>query len=38
MRYGLDKWTVRWSENWLNCQAEGLDNSNMKFRILLLVL
>lgn len=24
MKYGLDKWTVRWSENWLNCQAESV--------------
>ena len=19
MKYRLDKWTVRWTENWLNC-------------------
>ncbi|KAK4825794.1 hypothetical protein QYF61_002378, partial [Mycteria americana] len=22
-KYGLDKWTMRWTENWLNCQAQG---------------
>ncbi|GAB0206739.1 mitochondrial enolase superfamily member 1 [Grus japonensis] len=21
-KYRLDKWTVRWTENWLNCQAQ----------------
>ena len=21
MEYGLHKWTVKWIENWLNCQA-----------------
>lgn len=22
VKYRLEKWTVRWTENWLNCQAE----------------
>lgn len=30
MKYGLDKWTVRWSENWLNCQAESVVISSTK--------
>ena len=21
-KYKLDKWTVRWTENWLNCQTQ----------------
>lgn len=29
MRCGLDKWTARWTENWLNCQSEGLEISTL---------
>ena len=30
MKYGLDKWTVRWSENLLNCQAQRVVISSTK--------
>lgn len=30
MKYGLDKWTVRWSENLLNCQAQRVAISSTK--------
>ena len=22
MKYGLKKWAMKWTENWLNCQAQ----------------
>ncbi|KAK4825167.1 hypothetical protein QYF61_024556 [Mycteria americana] len=31
MKYGLDKWTVRWIENWLNCWAQKVVISGMKY-------
>lgn len=30
MKHGLGKWTVRWVENWLNCQAQRVMSSSMK--------
>ena len=29
-KHGLDKWTMRWTENWLNCRAQGVLISNTK--------
>jgi len=29
-KYGLDRWTVRWIENWLNGQAQRVVMSAMK--------
>ena len=30
MKYSLYKWTMRWIENWLNCQAHKAVISGMK--------
>ncbi|GAB0183716.1 mitochondrial enolase superfamily member 1 [Grus japonensis] len=30
-KYRLDKWTVRWSEDWLNCQVQSVVISSTKF-------
>ncbi|KAK4830241.1 hypothetical protein QYF61_009308 [Mycteria americana] len=30
MKYGLDKWTVRWIKNWLNCRAQRVVLSSTK--------
>ena len=30
MKYRLDKWTVRWIKNWLNCWASSVVNSGTK--------
>lgn len=32
MKYRLDKWTVRWIKNWLNCQAQRILISSTKSR------
>ena len=32
MKYGLVKWTVRWTESCLNCQAESVVTSGTKSR------
>lgn len=31
MKYGLNKWRVRWAENWLNCLAQQAVMSGMKY-------
>lgn len=30
MKYGLNKWTLRWTKNWLNCQAQSIVISGTK--------
>ena len=30
MKYKLDKWTVRWTKNWLNCWAQSIEISDTK--------
>jgi len=30
IKYKLDKWAVRWTENWLNCQAQRVVISSTK--------
>ena len=30
IKYGLGKWTKRWTENWPNCQAQRVVISSMK--------
>jgi len=30
MEYGPDKWTMRWTENWLNCWAQRVVMSSLK--------
>jgi len=30
MNYQLDRWTLRWTENWLNCQAQRVVISGTK--------
>ena len=30
MKYRSEKWTVRWTENWLNCRAQTIVISGMK--------
>lgn len=32
LKYRLDKWTVRWTENWLNCCVQRVKSSNLKSR------
>jgi len=31
IKYGLDKWTLQWIENWLNCQAQRIVTRERKF-------
>ena len=33
IRYGLDQWTTRWVENWLNCQAERVMVNGSKLNL-----
>lgn len=37
IKCGLSKWTIKWTENWLNCQAERVIISSTKSSQLLLV-
>lgn len=30
IKYGLGKWTTKWTENWPNCQAQRTVMSSMK--------
>jgi len=32
MKYSLNKWTVRWTENCLNCQAQSISSTNSSQR------